>query len=114
MTGARNRNSSYPFILMLIGGGLILGALAWSVYRFSQPTVLQPLAAVEEDNLLDIPRITLEQAKAAYDLGTAVFVDVRDVESYAQSHIAGAISIPLIELPDRMNELDPQAQIFTY
>jgi 3-mercaptopyruvate sulfurtransferase SseA len=112
MPGARNRK--FPIYLMLLGGGLILGALAWAAYRFSQPSAPQQPAVVDEDSYPEIPRIPLEQAKAAYDLGSAVFVDVRDAESYAQSHIAGAISIPLIELPDRMDELDPQAQIFTY
>jgi len=114
MPEARVRKSTVPIILMLLGGILITGALAWVVYRFSQPSVpLQP-ALVEEDTSPDVPRISLQQAKTAYDQGSAVFVDVRDADSYTQSHIAGSISIPLIELPDWINELDPQALIITY
>lgn len=43
----------------------------------------------------DVPRISIEEARAAVDSGQAVLVDVRRVESYNESHAQGAISIPL-------------------
>jgi rhodanese-related sulfurtransferase len=61
-----------------------------------------------------VPRVSLADAKAAYETGGAVFVDVRDAESYAQSHIPGALSIPLSELPNRIGELNPSDWIITY
>ena len=63
---------------------------------------------------MEVVRLSLEDAKAAFDNGTAVFVDVRSQSSYAASHIPGALSIPLIELEPRVNELDPNQWIITY
>ena len=36
----------------------------------------------------------------------AVVVDVRDKAQYAKGHIVGAINMPMLELPQRMKELD--------
>ncbi|MDN3016226.1 sulfurtransferase TusA family protein [Paenibacillus sp. BSR1-1] len=41
-----------------------------------------------------------------------VVVDVREAAEYAFNHIPNAISIPLGELEDRLNELNKQDQIF--
>jgi 3-mercaptopyruvate sulfurtransferase SseA len=43
----------------------------------------------------DVPRVTVEESKLAFDNGQAVIVDVRSAESYAAGHAAGAINIPL-------------------
>jgi len=43
----------------------------------------------------DVPRIPVEEAKAALDSGQAILIDVRSAEFYLESHAAGAISIPL-------------------
>ena len=61
-----------------------------------------------------VERISLEDAKAAYDAGTAVFLDVRDAQSYAEAHIPGALNIPVNNLPQRLNELDPADHIVIY
>lgn len=62
----------------------------------------------------EVPRVSLEEAKAALDGKTAVFLDVRAAGSYAASHIPGALSIPLNELEGRLDELDPADWIITY
>ncbi len=51
------------------------------------------------------PRISLEEAKALYDQGRAVFVDVRAPDRYEQAHIPGALSIPLRDLARRLGEV---------
>jgi 3-mercaptopyruvate sulfurtransferase SseA len=110
-----NRKSIVPLVLVAFGGLLILGAAAWYGYTFThQPTPVPIPTEIVESSYPDVPRISVRDAKAAYDLGEAVFVDVRDAESYAQSHIKGAKSIPLQDLPNRINELDPSAWIITY
>lgn len=53
----------------------------------------------------DVPRITVEDAKAAVDGGEAVIVDVRSAESFAAGHIAGAISIPLTEFETNISNI---------
>ena len=81
-------------------------------------SVLQPLPSSgipTENPYLEIPRVTVEEAVAAYHTRAAVFVDVRSPTQYARSHIAGALSVPLDELIDgRTGELDPNDWIITY
>ena len=43
----------------------------------------------------EVPRISVEDAKKAYDDRSVVIVDARGAEIYRQEHIKGAINIPL-------------------
>jgi len=42
----------------------------------------------------EIPRVNIEEAKAAYDKGNSIFVDSRSADDYKRDHITGAINIP--------------------
>lgn len=46
--------------------------------------------------------------------GTYTLLDVRQKGEYEQSRIPGATLIPLPELMDRLNELDPKKSVITY
>jgi hypothetical protein len=61
-----------------------------------------------------VERVALEESKAAFDNGEAIFLDVRSASSHATAHIPGALSIPLAELEERISELDPNQWIITY
>jgi len=115
MPQRRSSPSILPLALVALGVLLILGAGGWYYYQVLSPSqVLQSTSPVEEENYSAVARVSLADAKAAYDTGSAVFVDVRSAESYAQSHITGALSIPLGEVPDRISELSPSDWIITY
>ena len=43
----------------------------------------------------DVPRINVQDAKAAVDSGDAVIVDSRPEDAYKAEHVAGSINIPL-------------------
>jgi 3-mercaptopyruvate sulfurtransferase SseA len=108
-------SSIFPLILVVAGIVLILGAIAYYSYlgtNTSQQTAAQNESS--EGNTSQVSRVSLKNAKAAHELGNAVFVDVRTAEQYAESRIPGALSIPLAELPERISELDRQAWIITY
>jgi predicted sulfurtransferase len=64
----------------------------------------------------NVPRISAVDAKAAFDSGEAIIVDVRSVEAFTIEHIAGAISIPLTNFEnDPANlSLDKHQWIITY
>lgn len=109
----RKRNSQIPTFLA-ISGGLLLVIAAVLMATQNAPTAPTPASAFEEGTYPDIPRVSLEDARAALDLGSAIFVDVRSVEAYQGGHIAGAINIPLAELESRLGELDPNQWIITY
>jgi len=52
-----------------------------------------------------VPRINVEDAKAALDSGQAILVDVRSADSYAAGHAIGAISIPLDNFENNIDSL---------
>ena len=105
---------------------LILASLACNtLLPAAAPTstavvIVEPTFAVQGSELpateADVPRVPLEEAFTAYTAGAAVFVDVRDAESYAASHITGAINIPLTEFENNIAniDLDKEAWIITY
>ena len=59
-----------------------------------------------------------EMAKAVFDRGEALFIDVRNRGSYEQGHIPGALSLPLNEIASRLEtltaEISRQHAIVTY
>jgi 3-mercaptopyruvate sulfurtransferase SseA len=95
---------------------LTITILLFTLVACTSAAPTQPAAPAfpTENPHLDIERVSLEDAKAAFDSGTAIFVDVRRPEAYAASHIPGALSMPAIELADRLDELDPDQWIITY
>jgi len=101
--------------MVILGGVLILGAAAWMLALYLNGPKAGPKEAQEATISVEgLPRVSLADARAAFDTGAAVFVDVRDAQAYAQAHIPGALSIPLAELPQRVGELNPSAWIITY
>jgi phage shock protein E len=87
----------------------------------SEPTqIIEPVFTQSQANLPqtedEVPRVTLEEAKAALESGKAMVVDVRSAGAYDVSHIAGAIHIPLDEIEANPTglELDKEQWILTY
>jgi 3-mercaptopyruvate sulfurtransferase SseA len=84
------------------------------------PTVIveptfQPASRLPQTEM-EVPRVTVEEAWAAFESGAAVIVDVRIAESFAAGHIQGALSIPLADIntnPAGVN-LDRSKWIITY
>ena len=64
----------------------------------------------------EVPRVTVEEAKAALDNGTAIIVDVRSGQAYDLSHIPGALTIPLgeFETNPKKISLPKDGWIITY
>ena len=117
MTTPTDRGRLVPILLILIGGLLLLGAAAWFFFLGGQEQAAPtnpPTAPQADIPYPEVPRVSLEDAKAAYDSQAAVFVDVRGEQYYQQAHIAGALSLPEDQLPARLSELDPQEWIITY
>ena len=108
------KNNSMPVLLLVFGGLLVLGVGGWYAWQAAQPAPTPEPAPVQAGSSQEVTRLSLEDSKAAFEQKTAIFLDVRDAGAYASSHIPGALSIPLNELPDRLGELDPNAWIITY
>ncbi|MFF2964793.1 ArsR/SmtB family transcription factor [Streptomyces sp. NPDC057963] len=58
--------------------------------------------------------MTREELRASVAAGDALVLDVRPTEEYLAGHIPGAVSIPVDELADRINELPEDIEIVVY
>jgi rhodanese-related sulfurtransferase len=62
-----------------------------------------------------LPAVTPEElARMVAGETPPVVVDVRDLRRFRDGHLPGAINIPLSELEQRINELDPAAPTVFY
>lgn len=110
----KKQNELLPVILIAVGALLVVFVLIWQVVQSARQGSLTSSPPAQNIPEPDIERVSLADAKAAYDSQSAVFLDVRDPVSYQAGHIAGSINIPLSELEARASELDPNQWIITY
>jgi 3-mercaptopyruvate sulfurtransferase SseA len=112
MDRKNKKRSLAPILMMGLGAVLIIILIIWLLAsNTSQPANTSTAEETLDPNLV---RVSLADAKAAYDGKTAVFVDVRAEDSYAAKHIPGAINIPLGVLPNQTFKLNPDQWIITY
>ena len=71
-------------------------------------------SATSDDPLANVPRISLADAKKAFDEGNVVFVDTRADVSYKVEHVKGAINIPAEAFQTRYAEVPKDKKIITY
>ena len=100
-------------------------------YRLADPAVYRlwlALRHVGERQLAEIDRLVAAYLQGRQGLeavsrdellrrlaeGATEVLDVRPVVEYRQGHIAGARSIPVDELEERLHELDPAREIVAY
>ncbi len=103
----------------LIVIGIALIALPLLTPAQTPGTPMPAISAATSAAPGDVPypaviRVTVGNARAAQELKQAVFVDVRSKEQYDQSHIPGALSIPLNVFEERLSELNKDQWIITY
>lgn len=106
-----NQRKRLLLLMMIAGGVLVILAGLSSALLYQPADVVTPTTVATEEQ---VRRITVEEAKAAFDAREAIFVDVRDGESFKRSHIPGALLIPVNELSDRLDELSRSAWIIIY
>ncbi len=111
------QNRKLP-IFILVAGILLVVAVAVWIVQVNAPEPLQKAQQVSGDQnyvpFPEIERVSVEEAHAAFNTKQAVFLDVRDSDSYESKHIAGAVLIPLADLEARLSELDQSQRIITY
>jgi len=110
-------------LTLLVSATLACNALIPTVAAEPTPTmvvIVEPAFPPPQPDVplteAGIPRVSVEEARAALESGAAIIVDVRSADAYAVSHIAGAVNIPLGEIetnPTGLN-LDTEQWIVTY
>lgn len=107
---APRKSWSSPVVL-IAGAGLVLLAVALALALGGREPTANPVAS--DIPYPNVPRISLAEAKAEFDAGSALFLDVRTADEYASSHVRGARLLPLNELAMRYQELPRDVEIIT-
>jgi len=104
----------------MVGLGLLLiiTAIIWFT-RIGGPSAAAPSEAAAATHtpvsqVDKVERVSLAEAKAAFDSKQAVFIDARGEPYFSEGHIPGAISMPSSEVAARFKELDPNVWVLTY
>ena len=108
------RTLSAPVLLILFGAVLIVAVLVYLAVSGGQTAEVTGGSSNSNIPYPEVKRISLDDAKNAYDGKTAVFVDTRTESSYLDSHITGALNIPSDQVESSLDKLDPQQWIITY
>jgi 3-mercaptopyruvate sulfurtransferase SseA len=114
----RKKQQRSPAGLIVVGVILLTAALALVALNITRPPAgLESRAQPTNPGNIPYPeieRVNLAEAKQAHDAGEALFLDVRSAGLYADSHIAGALNIPVNDLAMRLEELERTETIITY
>jgi 3-mercaptopyruvate sulfurtransferase SseA len=111
-----------PLTLIFIGLILVGGAIGWLAFTAYQNNQRSQESSVFQTSTQtgaripypEIQRVSIKDAKAAYEIGNAIFLDVRGEQYFQQARIPGALSIPEEQLPQRLNELQKSEWIIPY
>ena len=114
-----NRRTVLPVLFIIAGVFLLMGAIILVLFQDNAQspgtssaitsTPLTPNSIVSSS----ISRVSVEDAKKAFDQGTAIFIDVRDPQSFADSHIPSSINIPLADIETSVPDLNHNQWIIT-
>lgn len=106
-------------LFLIIVGSLLFGACgqytnqpAKNETTAAAPAKNAPSATPDEGH--DAPRISLADAKKAYDDGDAVIVDVRDVNAYKQERVKGSVNITVQDIDANIDKLPKGKKIIAY
>lgn len=89
-------------------------AAAQEAHATAGVTELEPAHGSLDPNGPKVELISLSDAKARFDAGTALFVDVRAGSAYTASHIPGAVTITSEEIATKLAELPEGTAIIAY
>ncbi len=114
MPNKTKKQSSFILPFALIASGIIL--LVSAIYFATNQSAVAPAPTANANNVPypNVTRISIADAMAAFDLGSAIFIDVRGEPYYSQAHIQGALSITEAELDTALAQIDPKTWIITY
>jgi hypothetical protein len=104
-------NSSWTRTTATVGLLFSLGLLAACGAAITPTATPVPTPASAEQ----VPRITPQELQALMDSGKGVIVlDTRSREAYDEKHIAGALSMPSIDMDTRYTELPRDKELVLY
>jgi rhodanese-related sulfurtransferase len=88
--------------LVIVLTGAVLGLAANAGSPLHIPFLTPPKAPPHAADV-----VTLQEAKALWNSGTAFFLDARATADYQAGHIAGALSLPIDEFDNHYLQIQP-------
>lgn len=85
-----------------------------SPVTFTSDTAPPPSEHSQSPEKAAVARISAEDLRERVNRGDTVVIDVRDAASYAQGHIAGAISMPFATVEAQLDALPKGKHLVTY
>ncbi len=73
-----------------------------------------PAVTLDTPRPIDAAKISLADAKKAYDDNEAIFVDVRGADAFLNEHVRGAINITIGDIDLQRSKLPPDKKIIVY
>ena len=92
---------------------MFAGVMAMRGGKVAAPTAATTTAAMMT-SLESVPRISVATLREKIDRGEVVVMDVRDIDSYTASHIAGAMHIPVSYVESELPYLPRGKPIVAY
>jgi len=117
MAKKSTQQSAAPLFLMILGSVIILVVVMWQTSRVLsnlKPTVIPTTTAVSNIPYPGVPRISLTDAKAAFDAGKSTFIDVRGEPNYSAGHIPGALDIAYADIETKSVDLQKDQHLILY
>ena len=90
---------------------IVAGFVGWGPLGPDAASALPTSATVYP---LVCPGNAVADAQAKLGQPGVVFVDTRSPQEFSESHIPGAVNMPLPDVPNRFSELPQNAEIITY
>lgn len=91
---------------------MFAGVAAMRGGKATKPAVTTTVSTMT--SLESVPRISVAALKEKIDRGEVVVMDVRDIDSYTASHIAGAMHIPVSYVESELPYLPRGKPIVAY
>jgi hypothetical protein len=91
---------------------MFAGVMAMRGGKTTTPAATTTVAMMT--SLESVPRISVATLREKIDRGEVIVMDVRDIDSYMASHIAGAIQIPLSYVDQELPYLPRGKPIVAY
>ena len=98
--------------LLLVSAGL--GIVANHLSPRGIPLLPRPAEEARSEAALPLPAglvaMSLEQARAAFDAQSALFLDARELQEYEQGHLPGALNLPPSDFEERFLDVADQVE----
>lgn len=105
----------FPLLLVGFGALLLLGSVIVYFNSAQDASLVEiPTQTAAMAPYPQVKRVSLSDAKAAFDIGNAIFIDTRGEPYYSQGHIPGSLSITDSEILSNLDQFSQDDWIITY